>query len=58
MRKLLTDAGVLSRDYAERMRMLVEDVAGDAITLDYPEWLRVNRMLLDESGYFADSDNN
>lgn len=58
MRKLLTDAGVLSRDYAERMGMLVEDVTGDAITLDYPEWLRVNRMLLDESGYFADSDNN
>ena len=58
MRKLLTDAGVLSRDYAERMGMLVEDVTGDAITLDYPEWLRVNRMLLDESGYFAGSDNN
>lgn len=58
MRKLLMDAGVLSRDYAERMGMLVEDVTGDAITLDYPEWLRVNRMLLDESGYFADSDNN
>ena len=58
MRKLLTDAGVLSRDYAERKGMLVEDVTGDAITLDYPEWLRVNRMLLDESGYFADSDNN
>lgn len=58
MRKLLTDAGVLSRDYAERMGMLVEDVTGDAITLDYPEWLRVNRMLLDASGYFADSDNN
>lgn len=58
MRKLLTDAGVLSRDYAERMGMLVEDVTGDAITLDYPEWLRVNRMLLDESGYFADDNNN
>lgn len=58
MRKLLMDAGVLSRDYAERMGMLVEDVTGDAITLDYPEWLRVNRMLLDESGYFADGDNN
>jgi len=58
MRKLLTDAGVLSHDYAERMGMLIEDVTGDAITLDYPEWLRVNRMLLDESGYFADSDNN
>lgn len=58
MRKLLTDAGVLSRDYAERMGMLVEDVTGDAITLDYPEWLLVNRMLLDESGYFADGDNN
>lgn len=58
MRKLLMDAGVLSRDYAERMGMLVEDVTGDAITLDYPEWLRVNRMLLDESGYFAGSDNN
>ena len=58
MRALLMDAGVLSRDYAERMGMLVEDVTGDAITLDYPEWLRVNRMLLDESGYFADSDNN
>jgi hypothetical protein len=58
MRKLLTDAGVLSRDYAERMGMLVEDVTGDAITLDYPEWLRVNRMLLDESGYFTDGDNN
>lgn len=57
MRKLLTDAGVLSRDYAQRMGMLVEDVTGDAITLDYPEWLRVNRMLLDASGYFADSDN-
>lgn len=58
MRALLMDAGVLSRDYAERMGMLVEDVTGDAITLDYPEWLRVNRMLLDESGYFADGDNN
>ena len=58
MRKLLMDAGVLSRDYAERMGMLVEDVTGDAITLDYPEWLRVNRMLLDESGYFAGGDNN
>ena len=58
MRKLLTDAGVLSRDYAERMGMLVDDVTGDAITLDYPEWLRVNRMLLDESGYFTDGDNN
>lgn len=58
MRALLMDAGVLSRDYAERMGMLVEDVTGDAITLDYPEWLRVNRALLDESGYFADSDNN
>lgn len=58
MRKLLTDAGVLSRDYAERTGMLVEDVTGDAITLDYPEWLRANRMLLDESGYFAGSDNN
>ena len=52
------DAGVLSRDYAERMGMLVEDVTGDAITLDYPEWLRVNRTLLDESGYFAGGDNN
>lgn len=58
MRKLLTDAGVLSRDYAERMGMLVEDVTGDAITLDYPEWLRVNRDVLDESGYFAGGDNN
>lgn len=58
MRKLLTDAGVLSRDYAERKGMLVDDVTGDAITLDYPEWLRVNRMLLDESGYFADDNNN
>lgn len=58
MRALLMDAGVLSHDYAERMGMLVEDVTGDAITLDYPEWLRVNRMLLDESGYFADGDNN
>lgn len=58
MRKLLTDAGVLSRDYAERMGMLVEDVTGDAITLDYPEWLRVNRTLLDESGYFTDGGNN
>jgi putative phosphatase len=58
MRKLLTDAGVLSRDYAERMGMIVEDVTGDAITLDYPEWLRVNRTLLDESGYFAGGDNN
>lgn len=58
MRSLLVDAGVLSRDYAERMGMLVDDVTGDAITLDYPEWLRVNRMLLDESGYFADGDNN
>lgn len=58
MRKLLTDAGVLSRDYAERMGMLVDDVTGDAITLDYPEWLRVNRTLLDESGYFTDGDNN
>lgn len=58
MRALLVDAGVLSRDYAERMGMLIEDVTGDAITLDYPEWLRVNRMLLDESGYFADGDNN
>lgn len=58
MRTLLTDAGVLSRDYAERMGMLTTDVTGDAITLDYPEWLRVNRMLLDESGYFAGGDNN
>lgn len=58
MRKLLTDAGVLSRDYAERMGMLIEDVTGDAITLDYPEWLRVNRDVLDESGYFADDNNN
>ena len=58
MRKLLMDAGVLSRDYAERMGMIVEDVTGDAITLDYPEWLRVNRMLLDEFGYFAGGDNN
>lgn len=58
MRKLLMDAGVLSHDYAERMGMLTPDVTGDAITLDYPEWLRVNRMLLDESGYFADSGNN
>lgn len=58
MRTLLTDAGVLSRDYAERMGVLVDDVTGDAITLDYPEWLRVNRMLLDESGYFAGGDNN
>lgn len=58
MRALLMDAGVLSRDYAERMGMLVEDVTGDAITLDYPEWLRVNRDVLDESGYFAGSDNN
>lgn len=57
MRALLVDAGVLSRDYAERKGMLVEDVTGDAITLDYPEWLRVNRMLLDESGYFAGGDN-
>lgn len=58
MRALLVDAGVLSRDYAERMGMLVEDVTGDAITLDYPEWLRVNRDVLDESGYFAGCDNN
>lgn len=58
MRALLMDAGVLSRDYAERMGMLVEDVTGDAITLDYPEWLRVNRALLDESGYFTGGDNN
>ena len=58
MRELLVDAGVLSRDYAERMGMLVEDVTGDAITLDYPEWLRVNRTLLDESGYFAGGDSN
>lgn len=58
MRALLVDAGVLSRDYAERMGMLVEDVTGDAITLDYPEWLRVNRDVLDESGYFAGGDNN
>lgn len=58
MRALLMDAGVLSRDYAERMGMLVEDVTGDAITLDYPEWLRVNRDVLDESGYFADDNNN
>lgn len=58
MRVLLTDASVLSHDYAERMGMLVEDVTGDAITLDYPEWLRVNRALLDESGYFAGGDNN
>ena len=58
MRALLMDAGVLSRDYAERTGMIVEDVTGDAITLDYPEWLRVNRTLLDESGYFTDGDNN
>lgn len=58
MRKLLMDAGVLSRDYAERMGMLIEDVTGDAITLDYPEWLRVNRDVLDESGYFAGGDSN
>ena len=58
MRALLMDAGVLSHDYAERMGMLVEDVTGDAITLDYPEWLRVNRTLLDESGYFAGGDSN
>lgn len=58
MRALLMDAGVLSRDYAERMGMLVEDVTGDAITLDYPEWLRANRTLLDESGYFAGGDSN
>lgn len=58
MRVLLTDASVLSREYAQRMGMLVEDVTGDAITLDYPEWLRVNRALLDESGYFAGGDNN
>ena len=58
MRKLLTDAGVLSRDYAERMGMLVEDVTGDAITLDYPAWLLVNAQLLGDSGYFADADNN
>lgn len=58
MRKLLTDAGVLSRDYAERMGMLVEDVTGDAITLDYPAWLLVNARLLGDSGYFADADNN
>lgn len=58
MRKLLTDAGVLSRDYAERMGMLVEDVTGDAITLDYPGWLLVNARLLGDSGYFADADNN
>ena len=58
MRALLMDAGVLSRDYAERMGMLTPDVTGDAITLDYPEWLRVNRTLLDESGYFTDGGNN
>ena len=58
MRALLMDAGVLSHDYAERMGMLIEDVTGDAITLDYPEWLRVNRDVLDESGYFAGGDNN
>ena len=58
MRALLTDAGVLSHDYAERMGILVEDVTGDAITLDYPAWLRVNRDVLDESGYFAGGDNN
>ena len=58
MRKLLMDAGVLSRDYAERMGMLVEDVTGDAITLDYPAWLLVNARLLGDSGYFADADNN
>ena len=58
MRALLMDAGVLSRDYAERMGMLVEDVTGDAITLDYPEWLRVNRDVLDASGYFTDGGNN
>ena len=58
MRALLMDAGVLSHDYAERMGMLVEDVTGDAITLDYPEWLRANRTLLDESGYFAGGDSN
>lgn len=58
MRALLMDAGVLSREYAQRMGMLVEDVTGDAITLDYPEWLRVNRALLDESCYFAGGDNN
>ena len=58
MRALLTGAGVLSRDYAERMGMLVEDVTGDAITLDYPEWLRVNRDVLDASGYFTGGDNN
>ena len=57
MRALLMDAGVLSHDYAERMGMLVEDVTGDAITLDYPEWLRVNRDVLDASGYFASGDN-
>ena len=57
MRALLMDAGVLSRDYAQRMGMLVEDVTGDAITLDYPEWLRVNHTLLDESGYFTGGDN-
>lgn len=58
MRKLLTDAGVLSRDYAERMGMLVEDVTGDAITLDYPAWLLINARLLGDSGYFTDADNN
>lgn len=57
MRALLMDAGVLSHDYAERMGMLVEDVTGDAITLDYPEWLRVNRDVLDASGYFTGGDN-
>lgn len=58
MRALLMDAGVLSREYAQRMGMLVEDVTGDAITLNYPEWLRVNHALLDESGYFTGGDNN
>ena len=58
MRALLTDAGVLSRDYAERMGMLAEDVTGDAITLDYPKWLHVNRDVLDASGYFTGGDNN
>lgn len=58
MRTLLMDAGVLSHNYAQRMGMLIEDVTGYAITLDYPEWLRVNRDVLDASGYFTSGDNN
>lgn len=57
MRTILADGGILDREWAQSAGLIIQDVTG-APTLDYPEWLRVNRTLLDESGYFAGGDNN